>query len=326
MNTSVAFLWLGLVIGAYSQDSSRLSINDKKVPAGSEDMRAIEVALKSSLPTARNATVCLELDQGSGSGVIISEDGLILTAAHVTGGVGKEITAILADGRKIKCESLGLDSETDCAMVRLSEKGPYPFVEVDRADLTKLGDWVFSLGHSGGYDKERGAGVRLGRLVKIADSTWQSDCTLIGGDSGGPLFDVRGRLVGIHSRVGANLQQNMHVPIREFLRHWDEMLTGEFIGEGPFAKKAKKGSGFLGVATEDTGEGKVRVTKVGRESPAETAGIKEGDVILKINGIEISSKDLMQTMLKEKAADEKLVIIILHNGKEKEIKVQLGEK
>jgi serine protease Do len=131
MNTSVAILWLGLVIGAYSQDSNRLSINDKKVPAGSEDMRAIEAALKSTLPTARNATVCLELDQGSGSGVIISEDGLILTAAHVTGGVGKEITAILADGSKVKCESLGLNSETDCAMAKILDKGPFPFVEVD---------------------------------------------------------------------------------------------------------------------------------------------------------------------------------------------------
>jgi hypothetical protein len=143
MKTTVALLLLGLMISAFSQDANRLSVNDKKLPVGSDDMRAIEAALKSSLPAARNATVCLELAQGSGSGVIISADGLILTAAHVTGGVGKDITAILADGRKIKCESLGLDSETDCAMARLSEKGPYSFVEVDRADLTKLGDWVF---------------------------------------------------------------------------------------------------------------------------------------------------------------------------------------
>ena len=326
MKITVALSLLGLMISAFSQDANRLSVNDKKVPVGSGDMRAIEAALKSSLPAARNATVCLELGQGSGSGVIISADGLILTAAHVTGGVGKDITAILADGRKIKCESLGLDSETDCAMARLSEKGPYPFVEVDRADLTKLGDWVFSLGHSGGYDKERGAGVRIGRLVKIADSTWQSDCTLIGGDSGGPLFDVRGRLIGIHSRVGANLQQNMHVPMREFLRHWDEMLKGEFIGEGPFAKKPKKGSGFLGVGTEETAEGKLRVTKVGRESPAEAAGIKEGDVIVKIDGAAISNKENLQKLLKEKAADEKLMLVIVRNGKEKEITVRLGEK
>lgn len=304
----------------------RLEVNDKKVPASAEDLRVIESTLKNSLPTARNATVCLELAQGSGSGVIISAEGLILTAAHVTGGVGKEMTAILADGRKVKVESLGLSSETDCAMAKIIDKGPFPFVDVDKEDLSKLGDWVFSLGHSGGYDKERGAGVRLGRLVKVADSTVQSDCTLIGGDSGGPLFDLHGRLIGIHSRVGKTLQQNMHVPIREFLRNWDDMLKGKFLGEGPFAQKPKKGSGFLGIGTEDSKDGKLVVTKVGRESPAETAGIKVGDIVIKIDGKDVKNKDAMQKYLKDKAADDKLVIVLLREGKEKEISLRLGAR
>lgn len=326
MKLSPVLLLFGLISLGFAQEVKPLSVNNKKVPAGTEDMLAIEKALKSALPSAREATVCLELGQGSGSGVIISADGLILTAAHVTGGVGKEITVILADGRKVKCESLGLSSETDCAMAKITEKGPFPFVSVDRDDLTKLGDWVFSLGHSGGYDKKRGAGVRIGRLIKVANSTVQSDCTLIGGDSGGPLFDMQGRLIGIHSRVGANLQQNMHVPIREFLRNWDAMLKGEFIGEGPFAQKAEKGSGFLGLGTEDTPDGQLRVTKVGRESPAETAEIKVGDILLKMDGKELKNKDAMQKLLKDKAADDKLVILLLRDGKEMEISLRLAAR
>lgn len=326
MNVLRLILLVGLLLPLGAQSPKPLIVNGKKVPANTEDMLQIEAALKMALPTARNATVCLELGQGSGSGVIISPEGLILTAAHVTGGVGKEITAILADGRKVKCESLGLSSESDCAMAKIIDKGPFPFVQVDREDLSKLGDWVFSLGHSGGYDKKRGAGVRLGRLVKIANSTVQSDCTLIGGDSGGPLFDMQGRLIGIHSRVGVNTEQNMHVPIREFSRHWENMLKGDFIGEGPFAKKPVKGSGFLGVGTEDTADGQVRVNKIGRESPAEKADIKMGDIILKMDGKEMKDKAAMQKLLKEKAADDKLEIVLLRDGKEMQISLRLGER
>lgn len=330
MKTRALVFFLGLLSVAFAQDPQRdpkrLPVNDKKVPAGVEDMLAIEAALKSVLPPARNATVCLELGQGSGSGVIISADGLILTAAHVSGGVAKDITAILADGRKVKCESLGLNSETDSAMVKILDKGPFPFVELDKSDFTRLGDWVFSLGHSGGYDKDRGAGVRLGRLVKVADSTLQSDCTLIGGDSGGPLFDLAGRLIGIHSRVGQRLGENMHVPIREFVRHWDDLAAGKFIGEGPFAEKPKKGTAFLGIGTEDSGEGKIRVTKIGRESPAENAGIKIGDFIVAIDGKKLKDKEAMQKYLKDKAADEKITILLLREGKDKEIILRLGAR
>ena len=212
--------------------AARPEINDKKAPSGRQDLEQIQSLLKQVLPDARKATVCIELGQGSGSGVVVSEDGLILTAAHVTGGVGKEFTVRFEDGRSFKAKSLGLNSETDAAIAKIVDKGSYPFVPIEREDRTRLGDWVFSLGHSGGFDEDRGSVVRLGRIVRVADSTYQSDCNLIGGDSGGPLFDLEGKLIGIHSRVGQRLPENMHVPMREYLSNWDKMMGGEFMGEG----------------------------------------------------------------------------------------------
>ncbi len=301
-------------------------INDKKAPDSRKDLEVIQKALASVLPKAREATVCIDLGEGSGSGVIVSPEGLVLTAAHVASGVGKELTVIMEDGKKLKAESMGLVSTTDCAMVRILEKGTYPFVPMDREDTTKLGDWVFSLGHSGGFDKDRGSVVRLGRLVRTADSTIQSDCTLIGGDSGGPLFDLEGRLIGIHSRVGEVLSQNMHVPMKEFIAHWDEMTRGEFVGEGPFAKKPEKGKGFFGLATEARPEGGLKVTKVGRESPAEKAGFKEGDVILKLNGKPLATREELQEMIKEMAPGDKMALDLLKGGKAETLEMKLGER
>jgi serine protease Do len=301
-------------------------INDKKAPDSRKDLDVIQKALATVLPKAREATVCIDLGEGSGSGVIVSPEGLVLTAAHVATGVGKELTVIMEDGKKLKAESMGLVSTTDCAMVRILEKGTYPFVSMDREDTTKLGDWVFSLGHSGGFDKDRGSVVRLGRLVRTADSTIQSDCTLIGGDSGGPLFDLEGRLIGIHSRVGEVLSQNMHVPMKEFIAHWDEMTRGEFVGEGPFAKKPEKGKGFFGLATEARPEGGLKVTKVGRESPAEKAGFKEGDVILKLNGKLLATREELQEMIKEMSPGDKMALDLLKGGKAETLEMKLGER
>src|SRR6218665_425885 len=170
--------------------AERLYFNDKKAPESREDLLAIQKALIRSLAKAREATVCIDIGDGSGSGVIVSPDGLILTAAHVSTGVGRDVTVIMEDGRKLKGETLGLVANVDAAMIRITEKGPFPFAEVVKDATTNLGDWVFSLGHSGGFDKERGSVVRLGRLVRVANSTIQTDCSLIGGDSGGPLFDL----------------------------------------------------------------------------------------------------------------------------------------
>lgn len=306
--------------------AERPYINEKKAPDSRHDLDVIQKHLADSLPASRRATICIDIGDGSGTGVIVSPDGLILTAAHVTGGVGKEFTAIFEDGRKVKAESLGVVSNTDCAMARITEEGVWPHVDLDREDSAQLGDWVYSLGHSGGFDKERGVVVRLGRLVQVKDTTIQSDCSLIGGDSGGPLFDLNGKLIGIHSRVGQRTQENMHVPIREFIKNWEALQKGEFLGDGPFAKRPEKGKGFLGIGTKPRTEGGLSVDKVGRESPAEKAGMKSGDILLKMDGIELTSKEQFQDLLKEKAPDDRVALELLRKGKPETLTLRLGER
>ncbi len=322
----LAILFLALLPWCALTAEDRLYVNDKKAPEDRKDLEAIQSALIKSLPKARAATVCIEVGEGSGSGVIVSPDGLILTAAHVSGGVKKKVTVIMEDGTKHKAETLGLVSDTDAAMIQIIDKGTYPFIEIDRSESTRLGDWVFALGHSGGFDKNRGSVVRIGRLVRIANSTFQSDCILIGGDSGGPLFDLTGKLVGIHSRVGQQLQVNMHVPMTEFVKNWDAMLKGEFLGEGPFAKKPVKGTGFLGLASESRPQGGLRVTKVGNKTPAQDAGFKEGDILLKLNGADLKTREQFQDLLKELCAGDEITIDIERAGKPKTITLNLGER
>jgi serine protease Do len=304
-------------------------VNEKKAPESPGDIKAIQDALLAAIPKAQAATVCIDLGDGSGSGVIVSEDGLVMTAAHVSTGVGKDVTVIMADGTKLKAETRGLDSETDAALIQITEKLPegkaFPTVEINKSDDTKLGDWIFSLGHSGGFDKERGAVSRIGRLVRVANTTLQTDGALIGGDSGGPLFDMNGRLIGIHSRVGPQIPVNMHVPVKVFTDNWNRMLKSEFIGEGPFAEKPVKGKGFLGVATKQA-EGGIEVTKVGKKSPAEEAGIKEGDLLRTLNGEKLDSREKLQSILAELAAGDKLAFEITRDGKDETVNLKLGKR
>jgi serine protease Do len=301
-------------------------VNEKRAPENRKDVESIQSALVTALPQARAATVCIELKEGSGSGVIVSPEGLVLTAAHVSTGVNKKVTVIMEDGTRHPARTLGLVADSDAAMIQITDEGRFPFVEIDRTDSARLGDWVFSLGHSGGFDEARGSVVRLGRLVRIANQTLQSDCILIGGDSGGPLFDLTGKLVGIHSRVGQQLQVNMHVPMRVFLDNWQGMGDSQFIGEGPYAKQAEKGKGFLGMATETHPKGGLRVTKVGKNTPAKSAGVKVGDILHSLNDTPLESRRQMQELLKEMAPGDEVSFELERGGKRETLNFELGER
>jgi serine protease Do len=310
----LSILWVLAVFGFVRTESHAFPLNEKKAPETQEDLMLIQKTLLASIPKAKAATVSIDLGNGFGSGVIVSKEGLVMTAAHVSGGVGKKVTIIMPDGTKHKAKTLGLMSDTDAALAQITEPGEYPFVELNRAKDIKLGDWVFSLGHSGGFNKDRGAVARLARLVRVANTTYQTDGTLIGGDSG-----------GIHSRVGPQLPVNMHVPVQVFIDNWEPMMKSEFMGEGPFAQKAVKGNGMLGVATKPVDKG-LEITKVGKKTAAEKAELKVGDVIRKMDGKEVKTREELQAVIKEKSAGEELELEILRDGKEQKITVELAER
>ncbi len=295
-----------------------------KTPKTLDDLRDLQKSFQENLAKTRAATVCLEIGDGSGSGVIISPDGLILTAAHVSTDVDVEISVLMEDGKKLKAKSLGLNSKTDSAMIQLLEEGPFPYVEYDVSDSFELGDWVFSLGHSGGFDETRGVVARLGRLVKLSETTIQSGCVLIGGDSGGPLFDINGTLIAINSRVGDLKRDSRHVPMGEFYRFWDRLKSGEFIGEGPFAKKRIPGSGFIGIKAKFDEQG-LWIEEVAKKSPAYAAGLSSGVQILEVNGEKVQDLDLLEIAMKKLKPGEKIRLKCKKGDQSTEVELRIAE-
>jgi len=321
-----------LLLGAVSADAKVWPFNEKKVPETKRDLVSIQDALIETLPHARAATVGIKLAEGFGSGVIVSPEGLVLTAAHVSGGVENELTVVMNDGTEYKAVSMGLISNTDAAMMKIvdaaADGGSFPYVDINKENDYKLGHWVFALGHSGGFDQARGPVVRLGRIVQDKESTIQTDCKVIGGDSGGPLFDMDGRLIAIHSRVGgkgSSVVENLHVPMREYLTHWDEMENNQFVGDGPFAKRPVKGSGFLGLGTKDSEEG-VKIVQVGKGFAAEKAGFKVDDIILELNGEKVEEKSKLKSMLAEMVEGDSLEVKLSRDGEPMTIKLKLGKR
>ena len=291
---------------------------DKLVPESLDDLRAIEEQVKKVAQVAVPATVGVRVGSAQGSGVIVSEDGLILTAAHVSGEAGRAVLITLPDGRTVRGRSLGLNAELDAGMMKINDPGPWPHVAVAEPDSLEIGDWCVAIGHPGGYQDGRDAPVRLGRIVAFRSSVVQTDCTLVGGDSGGPLFDMQGRVIGIHSRIGPSTAWNFHVPISVYRDGWDRMLAGkEWGGVG-------KGA-LLGVVGEDDERG-CRITSAAPGLPAGEAGLQEGDIITHVDGRRIRSFEHLRSEIGEHEPGKTVSVRVLRDGERFTFTVELADR
>lgn len=286
--------------------------------SGIEKLLSVQHQVQLHLPKTQAAIVALECHGGTASGVIISPQGLVLTAAHVTRNPGEKVLVVLADGTTVQAESLGIDTATDAAMIQLPKaKRAWPHVQLQKQlQETKVGDWCYAVGHPGGFDKARGSVLRMGKILKHSANRLQSDCVLMGGDSGGGLFNLEGELIGINSQIWEGRDQNIHVSLAPFLRSWDELVKKAVIHRWDTGS-----GGFVGILTEFR-DGKLWVKRLANKGPAEIAGIKEGEQIVALDGLPLlSAADFSQQILLRPVST--LLSLTLKNASQQERVVEV---
>ncbi len=287
------------------------------------DEPSVEVFLQTQRKVQAVLSKALESTIGVGSGgtgVIVSEDGLVLTAAHVSGEPGRRITCRMPDGKRVRAKTLGRFDHADAGMVRLEGEGPWPFSPLGPRKSVKAGQWCFVLGHPGGFDLDRGAVLRVGKVIFARSDTIRTDCELLRGDSGGPLFNLDGEVIGINSRIGDPLDDNYHAPIDAFHKMWDPLLAGEDL------PNTRRGSdrGDLGVDVETHVKGVV-VTRVRENTAAVDAGILVDDVILSVDGYSIDDSSDYRWAIGKNRPGASVNIEYLRGESTSELTVELGE-
>lgn len=266
---------------------------------------------------------------GAGSGFIVSPDGVILTNAHVVQGAD-EVTVKLQDRREFRAKVLGSDPRTDVAVLKIDAKG-LPVAPIGKSQSLLVGEWVLAIGSPFGLESTVTAGVVSATGRSISDTNVpfiQTDVAVNPGNSGGPLFNTRGEVVGINSQIysmtGGYQGLSFSIPIDLAVRIKDQIVaTGK-------VQHAKLGVGVQEVSQAfadsfklETVEGAL-VSTVERGGPADRAGLKSGDVIRRANGKPIVSSIELPAMLTLAKPGDKVALDVWREGKLVRVDATLG--
>ena len=284
--------------------SLRLVLNGA-APSGVSDLRAMQGHVRKLFEQVKKCTVGVQVGPAWGSGVIVSKDGYVLTAAHVAGQPNRECKVTLADGSEVDGRTLGLFRTLDAGLMKITKPGDYAFATLGDSNELREGQWCIAMGHPGGYQSERGAVLRLGRVLHVDDEAITTDCTLVGGDSGGPLFDMDGHVIGINSRIAERLVHNMHVPVNAFNANgaWDRMTKGQMWGHLPGHAP------YLG-AVGDPDSKFAKIASVKPKSPAERYGLQIGDIVTAFDDREIRDFAALKQAVDDCQPNESVVLKI----------------
>ena len=295
---------------------------------GLEELARIEAKVQQVVEANMESCVAISDRRGFGSGVIVNPDGLILTAGHVITSRNR-LEVIFPSGRRAQARSLGRNLSIDAGMIQLIDPGPWPAVELAE-QAPERGDWVVTLGHSGGFELGRKPPVRTGRILGDRKGQFVTDAVLIGGDSGGPLFNLDGQLIGIHSSIGDSIAQNRHVPIELFRQHWERMYQGDVWGTLPSLvddeedepEPSPPSRPRMGVTLSRSPQGAM-VSQVDPRGPAHRAGIRKGDRITRFGGEPITSTDQLIELIGTKRVGQTLDVEFQRNRVLYKVQVRL---
>ena len=304
-------------------NTSRAQVKGELSPL--EGLKAIEGQMVALAGRASAATVGLRVGRTQGSGVIVGKKGLILTAAHVFDRPGQRVRILLNDGRRLKGITLGRQEDLDFGLIRIEDKGSWPSLSLGQSKKLAVGQIVFALGHPGGFLKGRSAPLRVGRVTSLRGNFFRTSCTINSGDSGGPVVDLAGRVVGIHSRIRPNAAANYHIPVDRYRESWARLLASEDWGRPRRRSERKRPQGpSLGIEAEDAGSKTgVRVLAVYPRMGAAAGGVQRGDIIFGLNEDKIEGLDQLIRFLAGKKAGETVILKVERAKKKLELGVEL---
>jgi serine protease Do len=270
--------------------------------------------------------------QSLGSGFIIDPAGIVVTNNHVIDGAD-EITVLLQDGTSLKATLIGRDQRTDVAVLKVTPEKPLPFVQFGDSDASRVGDWVLAIGNPFGLGGTVTAGIVSARGRDIQqgpyDNFIQTDAPINKGNSGGPLFNMDGQVIGINTAIyspsggsigigfsiPANLAKTVVAQLREFghaKRGWLGVKIQQVTPDIAESLGLKDASGALVAGVEGDG-------------PAEKAKIKNGDIILKFNDQEVKEMKTLPRIVAETDINKTVPVTLWRDGKESVVNVTVGE-
>lgn len=309
--------------------SSQISSDEELLDAYS---RAVIKVVEQNSPAVVNIRITRKMQgrtggEGAGSGAIIAPDGYVLTNNHVVEDAS-EIEVGLEDSTQLKAQLVGRDPATDLAVVRVGASG-LPTVTLGDSAKLRVGQLVIAIGNPLGFGSTVSSGIvsAVGRALRggagrLIENIIQTDVSLNPGNSGGPLLDSHGRVVGINTAIIQMAQGiGFAVPINTAQWVISELLTRgkvrrAYIGiSGQARPLSRRTQRFFSLANESA----VEVVAVAERGPAERAGVREHDLIVALNGQAIATVDDMHRYLTGEAAGKRMVISILRSSQRLEV-------
>ncbi len=268
--------------------------------------------------------------RGQGSGFIVSADGIILTNAHVVRGAS-DVTVKLTDRREFSAKVLGSDPRTDIAVLKIDAKN-LPTVTAGNIKDLRVGEWVLAIGSPFGFENTVTAGVVSAKGRSLPDDSSvpfiQTDVAVNPGNSGGPLFNTRGQVIGvnsqIYSRTGGYQGLSFAIPIDIALKIKDQIVTTGKVEHARLGVSIQEVNQALADSFKlDTPEGAL-VSSVEKGGPADKAGLQTGDVIRKADGRVIASSGDLPAIVGMAAPGDRIVLEVWRKGEAQQIDARLG--
>ncbi|PIE52158.1 hypothetical protein CSA37_07865 [Candidatus Fermentibacteria bacterium] len=274
------------------------------------------------------------VQEGLGSGVIISEDGLIVTNNHVAGDAD-ELKVILSDGEAYEAKLVGADPRSDLALIQIDTDSELPAIVLGDSENLRVGEWVLAVGSPFALSQTVTQGIvsYLGREgVGLADyeSYIQTDAAINPGNSGGALVNLDGELIGVNtaiaSRSGGYQGIGFAIPVSTVRSVTEDLLEYGEVRRGWLGVSIQEVSDELASQFELNDDTGVLLSDILPDSPAESAGLERGDVVIAIEGEDFSSIDEFRNMIADIDPGTRTELTVVRDGRERKITVLLGSR